>query len=170
MDASDRDADGLEELDPRAIPYERTVRWIRIGVEAFVFLVFLGLVFLDGWFTPALRGLFLAFAALLLTIEIVAVIVMPRLNHRYTRYRVDEKGLEIRRGVLWRSVVTVSRSRVQHLDVTQGPFERNYGLARLLVYTAGTNDAVVGLHGIAHERAQALRDDLGLWTTAGDGV
>jgi len=170
MDVEAARADGLRELDPRAIPYESTVRWVRIAVEALLFFVFVGLAFVDGWFTPAVRGLILSCALLLLAIEVVSAFVMPRLHHRYTRYRVDEKGLEIRRGVLWRSVVTVSRTRVQHLDVSQGPIERKYGLARLLVHTAGTGDAVVGLPGIAEETARALRDDLGAWTTAVDGV
>lgn len=170
MDELESRAAPLRTLDARAIPYEANVRWIRISVEAMILLVFLGLVFVDGWFTPAVRALILAFALLLLTLEVVAAFVMPRLNHRYTRYRVDAKGLEIRRGVLWRSVVTVSRARVQHLDVTQGPLERKYDLGRLFVHTAGTNDAVITLHGVAHQTAEELRDDLGAWTTAADGV
>jgi membrane protein YdbS with pleckstrin-like domain len=56
---------------------------------------------------------------------------------------VDARGLEIRRGVFWRSVVNVPRSRVQHTDVSQGPLERSYGLGTLIVYTAGTDHAQV---------------------------
>jgi membrane protein YdbS with pleckstrin-like domain len=162
--------EGWQRLDERAIPYASTVRWIRIAVEALVFLVVGGLAYADRWLTPSLRLVLVGIFVLLLGLEVVLAFVMPRLEHRHTRYRVDEKGLEIRRGVLWRSLVTVARSRVQHLDVTQGPLERSYGLGRLHVHTAGTHDAVVSLHGIRHETAKALRDDLGAWTAADDGV
>ena len=54
------------------------------------------------------------------------------------RYRVDADEIEIWSGVLWRQAVVVPRSRVQHIDVSQGPIERSYGLATLSIHTAGT--------------------------------
>ena len=70
-----------------------------------------------------------------------------------THYFLDERGIEIRRGVWWRHVVHVPRSRVQHTDVNQGPIERTYGLAHLIIHTAGTISASVALEGL--ERAVA---------------
>jgi uncharacterized protein len=75
-------------------------------------------------------------------------------------YRLDRRALEIRRGVLWRSLIDVPRSRIQHSDVSQGPLERMHGLGTLSVYTAGTRYALVRLHGLAHERALAIREHL----------
>jgi membrane protein YdbS with pleckstrin-like domain len=73
---------------------------------------------------------------------IVAMTVLtwrwPALEHRHTGYRVDQDGIEIRKGVFWRSVANVPRSRIQHTDVSQGPLERNFELSTLHVYTAGT--------------------------------
>jgi membrane protein YdbS with pleckstrin-like domain len=60
--------------------------------------------------------------------------------------------------VLWRSVIDVPRSRIQHSDVSQGPLERRFGLATFSVYTAGMRHAGVRLHGLAHDRALALRE------------
>jgi membrane protein YdbS with pleckstrin-like domain len=82
------------------------------------------------------------------------------IDYRHTRYRVDEQGLEIRRGVFWRVVVNVPRSRVQHTDVSQGPLERRYGLGTLAVYTAGTDHAKVTLSGLDHEVALRIREHL----------
>jgi uncharacterized protein len=77
-----------------------------------------------------------------------------------TRYRLDATGLEIHRGVFWRSETRVPRTRVQHTDVNRGPIDRRLGLASLKVYTAGTRMASVDLDGVAAERALQLRDAL----------
>lgn len=84
----------------------------------------------------------------------------PALAHRYASYTVNAEGIEIRRGVVWRTVISVPRSRVQHTDVSQGPLERRYGLGTLDIYTAGTNHAKVDLHGLDHAVALEIRDHL----------
>jgi hypothetical protein len=84
----------------------------------------------------------------------------PELHHRHLRYRVDGAGVRIRSGVLWRKVVSIPTSRVQHTDVSQGPAQRNYGIATLTVYTAGTEGASIALSGLEHGVAKRLRDHL----------
>jgi membrane protein YdbS with pleckstrin-like domain len=81
-------------------------------------------------------------------------------SYRSTSLLVDETGLEIARGVLWRHQISVPRSRIQHTDVTQGPLERRFGLGTLVIYTAGTAHAAIPIEGLAHETALALRDAL----------
>lgn len=85
---------------------------------------------------------------------------LPPLVYRHTSFRVDEAGIEIRRGVYWRRVINVPRSRVQHTDVSQGPLERRHGLGTLVVYTAGTDHARVALSGLDHGVALDLRGHL----------
>jgi hypothetical protein len=84
----------------------------------------------------------------------------PPLAFRHQWYRLDERGLEIRRGVLWRRVLFVPRSRIQHTDVNQGPIERHYGLAHLVVHTAGTVSASVRLEGLEQDTAVRIRNRL----------
>lgn len=88
------------------------------------------------------------------------VLFWPGVRHRYTRYTVSPDGIEIRRGVLWRSVITVPRNRVQHTDVSRGPLERGFGIATLVIHTAGTEQAAVGLSGLPEAAAFAIRDFL----------
>ena len=106
-----------------------------------------GLLLLGGWlvFSTLLTGLFVGW---------------PPLRYRYMAYEVTQQGIRIRRGVVWRSVTSVPRSRVQHTDVAQGPIERSYGLATLVMYTAGTQNSSVSLGGLAHETALRIRDHL----------
>jgi membrane protein YdbS with pleckstrin-like domain len=84
----------------------------------------------------------------------------PAIAHRHTAYRVDQQGIEIRRGVIWRKIINVPRSRVQHTDVSQGPLERRYGLGTLVIYTAGTDHARVALSGLEHNIALGIREHL----------
>jgi membrane protein YdbS with pleckstrin-like domain len=87
-------------------------------------------------------------------------LLWPPVRYRYTSYRVSEGGVRIRRGVVWRLAISVPRSRVQHTDVSQGPIERAFDLATLIIYTAGTQHASVHLSGLAHETALTIRDHL----------
>jgi uncharacterized protein len=50
--------------------------------------------------------------------------------------------------------------RVQHIDVHRGPLERFYGLATLVLHTAGNHNASVALPGLAHEDALAMREEI----------
>ena len=84
----------------------------------------------------------------------------PGLRHRRIFYRLDDSGLRILRGVLWRSHVFVTRSRVQHTDVVEGPLQRRFGVATLVVHTAGTRHSATRLGGVGREEAFRLRDQL----------
>ena len=96
----------------------------------------------------------------------------PAVRYRRLRYRLDQQGFTVRRGVVWRSVTSVPRSRVQHTDVSQGPLQRAFDLATLVIHTAGTQDASVSLGGLTHSLALRIRDyliDAGAGTAAGGG-
>ena len=154
-------ADGvLRQPDPRSVPLNQTVGWI---TTAFLSAgLMLGLLIF--WLAAAPPR----WASLLLVLGFVAAVAglawtssrWPAIEHRHTFYVVNAHGLEIRRGVYWRSVINVPRSRVQHTDVSQGPLERSYGLGTLIVYTAGTNHAQVDLAGLDHATALAIRNHL----------
>ena len=77
-----------------------------------------------------------------------------------TSWKLDETGLHLRRGRIWRKEVLVPRSRVQHLDIERGPIERQYGLATLVVHTAGTRMHALRLSGLEDADAVGLRDIL----------
>lgn len=66
--------------------------------------------------------------------------------------------LHVASGWLIRSHTIVPVSRVQHIDVTQGPIERACGVATLVLHTAGTSDSEVALPGITRDRAEGIRD------------
>jgi len=149
-----------QEVDPRAVTVARiaaipttiaiaavpltgvTVGWALDRIPSRVYLVLL------------------AVGAVVLTVALLLGYKWPELHHKHLRYRVDESGVLIRQGVLWRKVISIPTSRVQHTDVSQGPLQRHYEIATLTVYTAGTEGASIALSGLEHGVARRLRDHL----------
>jgi membrane protein YdbS with pleckstrin-like domain len=154
-------ADRLEHsLDPAWIEMQRLIGWILCAVLTPLLLT--GLIV--AWFT---RSLSLDIKALLGVLWLAAVILLawaaqkwPAIEYRYFRYVLDADGIEIRCGVVWRKLIRVPRSRVQHIDVDQGPLERRHGIASLSIHTAGTEFAQVLLPGLRYARAIEIRDGL----------
>ena len=155
-------ADGVERhLDPRIVTLDRIVGGIvtaAISASQLVALVVIFLVAdnLPGW----LKALLVLFWIALTLVLAWSSVRWPEIEHRHRSYRVDERGIEIRKGVFWQQVVNVPRSRVQHTDVSQGPIERGFGLGTLVIYTAGTEHARVDLPGLEHGTALQIRDYL----------
>lgn len=155
-------ADGVERrLDPRVIDLDRTVGWISTGVVSFgMFIAATSTVIAASSWPIWAKGA-TAIAWLGLTVALGWWLqVWPAIYYRHASYIVDANGIEIREGVVWRAVTNVPRSRVQHTDVSQGPLERRFGVATLVIHTAGTEDAVVTQQGLAHATALAIRDHL----------
>jgi len=154
-------ADGVvRHLDPRAVALARTQGAIAAASVSLAFLAAPAVVALASG-VRSLTTFWLTLAWLLVTLLLAWWSQhWPDVSHRHQSYKVDRQGIEIRRGVVWRTVVNVPRSRVQHTDVAQGPLERNYGLGRVIVYTAGSAHARVALHGLAYATALRIRDYL----------
>lgn len=76
-------------------------------------------------------------------------------------WRLDEEGLAIRRGRLWQRETRVPVTRVQHLDVKRGPWQRQRQLATVVVHTAGTRHSAVSVPHLDAADAERLRDVLG---------
>ena len=94
----------------------------------------------------------------ILVLGLLATLIVPRRRYRRWGYKEGEDELEISRGMLMRVRTIVPFGRVQHIDVAQGPIQRPFGLATLILHTAGTQGAAVPLPGLLHADAEAMRD------------
>jgi membrane protein YdbS with pleckstrin-like domain len=154
-------ADGVDRrLDPRYIPLQQKVGWIVAACMAPASLVAVFVFWAStGFSLAAILVLMLVWVAANAALAWHAQ-VWPPIDYRHASYRVDAHGIEIRRGVYWRRIVNIPRSRVQHTDVSQGPLERTHGLGTLVIYTAGTDHARVDLPGLDHRTALRIREHL----------
>ena len=139
-------------------PIERgqlNVMHARGAVTAFVLIVpavVAEVVFADELLV---RG---AIAGAALLIGIWLAIIAPPRRWRHWGYAFTGRELHVAHGWWTRVHTIVPVVRVQHIDVAQGPFERGFGVARLMLHTAGTDDTVVVLPGITRATAEEIRD------------
>lgn len=88
------------------------------------------------------------------------VLWIPRLRYKYWKYALRPTEMVLIRGVFNRVHTIVPLRRIQHLDVSQDLFEREYDLAKLVIHTAGTRNSDVVLPGLQIEEAERLRDEM----------
>lgn len=146
----DDDADALTPLHPNY------VKVVRLGTMLLALPFVVGALILE-FADKVPRGSFLVPVLLLALFLIVRA---PLRRYQARGYQMGADRLRVVRGLLFRSDTVVPFGRVQHIDVHQGPIERGYGLATLVLHTAGNHNASVSLPGLAHGDAMAMREDI----------
>jgi membrane protein YdbS with pleckstrin-like domain len=97
---------------------------------------------LIGWFAIYAQNATLAIALLPLLVlvlivpDIVAYVAI-HLRYDTTWYVLTDRSLRIRRGIWVMHETTISFENVQNVEVRQGPLQRYFGIADVLVQTAG---------------------------------
>src|SRR5262245_21924647 len=147
----------FQSLDPRVVKLWLISDLVGYGVMLFVLLLsFLVWAFwrpmliwwlVAGWIVLAASCLWYSFWR-------------PPRAYRAWGYRIDDRVLETRSGILFQRARLLPLSRLQHVDIERGPFERMYGLASLVLHTAGTHSANILIPGLEAAEAMRLRDHL----------
>lgn len=124
------------------------IAWLPLVIGAVV----VDQVALDGtrWQGALLVGVPLA--------ALISTIMAPPRIWRRLGYGLAPSLLQVVRGWLFHTDTVVPFVRVQHIDVTRGPFDKLFGTASLVVHTAGTHNSTVTLPGLAPHRAAEIRD------------
>ena len=152
-------AERFSTLDPNVIALWRLtdgIEWSLFLSVAFVLITVGTLVLSLGmWFWVLLAGW-----ALAVLFAVAYVIRYPPLAYRHYAYRIDNHVIEVGHGVWFRESRLIPLSRLQHIDLRQGPFERSYGLATLVFHTAGMHASSTVLPGLPAADAAALRNRL----------
>lgn len=120
-----------------------------LGGVAFAVVRFFAPPFLPPWTPFAVGGAILLLGALLAVAR-----------YRSWSYEVRDDSLYLERGVFTRVRTVVPFVRIQHVDSARNPTERFVGLARTVVYTAGSRGADVTVPGLTLEGAEELQERL----------
>ena len=147
----------MERLDHRVVPY-----WLLSGLLSSVVLCgfMVGGVALvrsqaPDWSLPAIIA-----ASVVGGILVGWSLISPYLAYVRWRFTVDRELMLMRYGIIFHEERTIPISRMQHVDLTRGPVERMFGLATLVVFTAGNEGSAFRLPGVAVLRAGELRDQI----------
>jgi membrane protein YdbS with pleckstrin-like domain len=156
-DESPHSTSGFLSLDARVVSLWRVSSLVGFGVLLLNLLV---PVLIVGVSHPQfLLWLIVAWLALVALSIWFSLWYPPRLYQSWG-YRIDAKVLETRSGRLFQRARLLPLSRLQHVDIERGPLERMFGLASLILHTAGTHSANIRLPGLEANEAVRLRDHL----------
>jgi uncharacterized protein len=153
-DISTGDPEDFHALDRRVIRLWRTTAGIRTGV-----LLLAGIVagtFLQFYHGASLLLIFPLWLGLVLLV-LLETHWLPLRRYRSTSFRLGEGFFEFRSGIFWKSSVMIPLSRIQHIDLLRGPLEQRYGLASLVLHTAGTSQASQTVPGLEVGEAVRIR-------------
>ena len=151
MDGVERSGAPLLQVEPGYVNVLRVrtlISWLPVVAGA----IFLDRTLLDGGPEPGLLTVLVSLLAL------GAILVGPRRVWNRLGYRLDPALLQVVRGWMFHTDTVVPFVRVQHIDVTRGPFDKMFGTASLIVHTAGTHNSVVTLPGLSPDDAADIRD------------
>lgn len=109
----------------------------RLWTIAWVVSLILGILFwlLFLLFVDLLIVMILVFAWILIMIPIIFWIPAA---FRVLEYYIDDEGVKMKGGVVWKKYVTVPYLKITNVDITQGPLQRRYNIGTIHVQTAGS--------------------------------
>lgn len=144
---------GLERVEPayrNVVRVQLALTWVPLAIAAIVG---------DALLLPgtAFRCLPTVLAMLL---SVLVIVIVPARKYRRIGYALSGRTIRIVRGYLLHIDTVVPFVRVQHIDVARGPIERMFGVASLVVHTAGTHNSIVTLPGLAPDSAATIRDTI----------
>ena len=109
--------------------------------------------FRTGWALPLLWS----WGALVL-LSVAYVMWHSSRAYQAWSWRIDGYVLETRSGIWFRHARLLPLSRLQHVDLESGPLARRFGLASLVIHTAGTQNASLTIPGLDAAYAARLRN------------
>ena len=145
---------GTEQLDWQALD-SSFVR--RLLVERLIVVLFVGIasvlpgILIGDEFSPPIPPWVFAilFAIPFLAWPFVAV---PRRG-----YVVRDKDVVFKHGVIFRAVTAVPFNRIQHVETSSTPLDRQFGIAALQIFTAGGSGGDLKIDGLGADVAERLR-------------
>ena len=142
-------------------PAEGFLRYLKL--QFWLLLVLIDVAIFVGWLVATilqpLIGIILAVPALVVAVlpDVIAYVAI-HLRYDTTWYIMSDRSLRIRRGIWLIRETTITFENVQNVGVRQGPLQRWFGIADVIVETAGGGGhAQQGTHG-----AQGAGSHLGL--------
>jgi hypothetical protein len=90
----------------------------------------------------------------------VALVLWPSVEVPRRGFALREHDMIYRHGVLFRKVTAVPFNRIQHVEVSNGPLDRRFGIGTLKLFTAGGSGGDLLVEGLPIELAEQLREHI----------
>jgi len=136
-------------LDPSYKRLRRLQNSLGILAAAVPLAAFILTTVFPVFLTVVLSACWVVFAALLIT--------WPGISLPKRGYVLRDKDILFRKGVIWRSVTAIPFNRIQHVETSSTPFDRQFDLATLQLFTAGGSGGDLKIDGLSTAVAEQLR-------------
>lgn len=94
---------------------------------------------------------------ILIPLELVLELSIPKIRYERYRYRLTDEEINVYEGIFVVTRTIVPIERLHKLEVSAGPIDRMFGLAKVLVTTAGGD---VCIRFLENEKADFIADTL----------
>ncbi len=163
---------GADDADVRSfrpaegyLRYQKLIFWIKL----FVIDIALTIAWIAiGVWNPIVGVLITPLALALIVLPDIVAYIVIHLRYDTTWYVVSDRSMRIRRGIWTIHETNITYANIQNVSVRQGPMQRFFGIANVLVETAGGGASsgegegitVVGHHGLLEgiDNAEEVRN------------
>jgi hypothetical protein len=144
----------IEELTFKGIP-KAYLKVVLIHVFLFFTVAFTGLFLLIRYklqeeIPNYTSYLYVGVLGVFLLISLILIVGFSR-----RKYALRKKDISYKSGIFFKKITTVPFSRIQHVEVDEGPVSRLFKLASISVFTAGDSSDDLEIKGI--EKTEALQ-------------
>ena len=121
-------------------------------------ILFIGLFFILKYQIEEDISEFVPYFYIVLFLVFLAVLIMKIIGFKKRKYAVREKDISYKSGIFFKKMTTVPFTRIQHIEVDEGPISRFFKLASLSVFTAGDSSDDLEIKGIKKETALKIKE------------
>lgn len=129
----------------------------RIRVQALIGLGIVAVAIAAVNFLPHIPLLSIVVLYVLWSIATIVSLLWPGLSVPRRGYVLRDKDIVFKKGVIWQSVTAVPFNRIQHVETSNTPLDRRFGLATLQLFTAGGSSGDLKIDGLGKDIAEQLR-------------
>lgn len=129
----------------------------RLQVQRAFVLLLVGVGLIVANFIPLIFVMQIVLLWGMLAILAAALLVWPKISVPRRGYVVRDRDIVFRSGVIWRSVTAIPFNRIQHVETSNTPLDRKFGLATLQLFTAGGSSGDLKIDGLGKDVAEQLR-------------
>ena len=150
------DEEGYHFLNPKS----KTVMYIKYVITSAVLIAAAVILFV---FRKQAEINDIAVYAIIAAVAVISVILlaMPIIFYRHYRYIVDSEKVDVRCGVFFIRRTVVPIERVHQVQVKTGPLSNHFGLADVIITTAGGSAVIQYLdRNVADSIAELLNDTI----------
>lgn len=128
-------------ISPKGLKVWRLYGWIYTIILALTAIGggVLVYIFEGPWWIYAIEAIVLVLVAYFI------IFLFPKVRWLRWRYEVRESEIELQHGLFIVKRTLIPMVRVQHVDTSQGPILRKYGLAEISISTAATVHTIPAL-------------------------